>query len=106
MALSLTSCELVVWLLATYGMTIILSMSKIFRPIRIQVAHLNPTLGELVSCSMCCGFWIGAGISILGCQVVNPLLDGCIVSGFSWLFSSISNAAEVYVSKNIGGKCS
>lgn len=41
------------------GLTSIVTMSKLFQPIREFITVKNLFLGKLITCSMCSGFWIG-----------------------------------------------
>ena len=49
---------MVLWLLLTYGITLVITGSSIFRPIR----QLDPS--GLLKCPMCTGWWVGVGLSI------------------------------------------
>lgn len=74
------------------GITIIITQSKLFNPIRIFFCKINPNfLGILISCSLCTGFWSGVFTSLLFFSptlMINPstflffklLFDGSISS--------------------------
>ena len=51
------------WLpwLGGVGITLIVATGKIFAPLRDALTERKPTgwLGQLISCSMCLGFWVG-----------------------------------------------
>ena len=53
------------WLIGCIGITLIITTGKIFAPLRVYLkgfsVQYNPlrVLGELLSCSMCSGFWVG-----------------------------------------------
>lgn len=66
--------ELVIWILVSFGLTAIISISRLFRPIQ--------NLGTFFRCPQCIGFWVGLGLaygwkSITG----NIFLDACLSSG-------------------------
>jgi hypothetical protein len=52
------------WLLVTYGITLVITGSKIARPVR----NVFPAL---LACPMCTGWWVGLGLSLLGLGVVD-----------------------------------
>ncbi len=97
----------IVWCLAVFGATNILTVGAIFAPLRnfLQFKRKTQTLrkwklpGKLFNCPMCIGFWIGVlfGIMIwspsynlmfkseLCNQYWRMLFDGCLGSISSWL---------------------
>jgi hypothetical protein len=62
--------------LAGMGMTMIITMSKLFRPIQ--------KLGKFFKCSMCLGFWSGVFFGMV--YNSDPFILGCIVSivSYTW----------------------
>jgi len=54
-----------IFLLATIGLTLITTQSYIFRNIRETAKKLNPTLGKLLKCSQCSGFYFGIIIQFI-----------------------------------------
>ena len=102
--------SVVMWMLAVYGTALIISMSKIFEPIRIKLLYSKyttdsyngnitaverklPFLGKLVSCIMCMGFWSGVfwGYAFLdpmclveASQFLHLLFDGVLGCGSTW----------------------
>ena len=52
------------WVLASFGITTIVSVSKIFKPVRDFAETKSKFLGELLACSMCTGFWVGVFLSL------------------------------------------
>lgn len=82
--------NLLIFILASYGMTMMLVYGKIFEKIRPK--H------HLFHCTMCTGFWVGIFINIclniLNKNVFNNIilgsfLCGCISSGTSYILSKI-----------------
>lgn len=60
---------MIFWLFLTYGITLIITGSSIFRPIRQR----DPS--GLLRCPMCTGWWVGLGVSFafhLGPAVLMP----------------------------------
>ena len=83
---------LVYFILCSYGITQILVYGKIFS----QLRSLKGKLGELFSCPMCIGFWVGVflfGINGLTelfsfeYNLVNVLLLGSLSSGTSYILN-------------------
>ena len=66
----------------------ILTMSSLFEPVRDFIESKSEFLGELVSCPMCLGFWVGLTISVLDFQNYNPIYAGAITSLFSWIIAT------------------
>ena len=71
--------NLVYFVLAAYGLTQILVYGKLFNSIR----PTKGKLGELFSCPMCIGFWVGA------------FLFG--INGFTELFTFEYNIANLFI---------
>ena len=88
--------NLLAFILCAYGMTQILVYGKIFDSIR-------PTKGwwgELLSCAMCTGFWVGVFLWAINgftelftfdYTFVNFLICGWISSGTSYFISMLVN---------------
>lgn len=74
--------NLLILILASYGMTMILVYGKIFEPIRPKKYHF-------FKCTMCMGFWVGAFNWFLLDLPFNPFIAGCISSGTSYLLSRL-----------------
>ena len=82
---------IVVWALAVHGITQIVTVSRIARPVR-EVAP-SPRRA-LLSCPMCFGFWVGLALSLCGLSPLGPLVswpglaravvDGAAASGVAW----------------------
>lgn len=82
--------NLIIFILACYGMTMILVYGKIFNSIRPKY--------HMFHCTMCMGFWVGILVNLLmfkeKINIFNNLLtgsflSGCISSGTSYLLSRI-----------------
>jgi hypothetical protein len=86
--------NLLAFILACYGMTMILVYGSIFNNIRPK----NGFFGKLFKCTMCMGFWVGIFINIcmyilnkdvFDSIIFGSFLSGCISSGTSYFLSRI-----------------
>ena len=86
--------NLVWFVLAAYGLTQILVYGTIFDKVR----PTKGKLGELFSCPMCLGFWVGVFLWGINRQtelftfeytVANLLILGCVSSGTSYMLNMI-----------------
>lgn len=89
-----------IFLLASYGLTNIITSGKIFGGFRAFVNTHSESLGYFIKCPMCIGFWIGALLAILGgfrlidrnawtnqvaADVANAIVAGAAASGACWI---------------------
>lgn len=74
--------DLLLFILACYGMTMILVYGKIFEPIRPKKYHF-------FKCPMCMGFWVGMFMWFMMESPFNPFVAGCISSGTSYFISRL-----------------
>ncbi len=74
-------------ILGLAGLTIIISSGSIFDKPRAFISNKSKFLGELVSCPMCLGFWVGLIFAAL--FGINPIIIAGIVSLFSWGFFNV-----------------
>jgi hypothetical protein len=77
-----------------WAITNILVNGSIFDPLRIYLQVMYPTLGKLVTCMQCSGFWVGIlfGLFISSNQMVNPFMflleyEGYLFQTLTILFS-------------------
>jgi len=96
--------NLLLFILSSYGLTQILCYGKIFNSWRPTTGKL----GELFSCSMCTGFWVGVflgGIDpftqlfSLSTNLVDCALLGFISSGTSYLLDKIVSDEGIQIQK-------
>lgn len=87
--------SLIIFLLVSIGCTIIVTQSKLFKPLREISCKISPNFfGVLFSCSMCTGFWIGLFLSLIFFSptlMINPLLSIFIYPILDGFISSISS---------------
>jgi hypothetical protein len=102
--------ELLLWLIAAYGMTQIIVYGSIFQGFRDNVFKVGesgiPIIGSIfnfingiISCMMCCSTWVGFFMSYVvyspftELMGVNPYLsiffDGMLASGGVWAINTI-----------------
>ena len=73
--------NLLIFILACYGMTMILVYGKIFDSIRPNY--------HFFKCCLCMGFWVGIFNSFLINVKFNFFVAGCISAGTSYLLSRL-----------------
>lgn len=82
--------NLLIFILVAYGLTQILCYGKIFDRVRPKSGFF----GDLLSCSMCTGFWTGVFLWLLqpltklyhfDNSILTGFLLGCLSSGTSYL---------------------
>jgi len=72
------------WALTVIGITTIITQSSLFAPIRRGFE--NVTRSKFLRCPMCCGFWVGFGLSLfLRQDVYTAFLSGCASSAVNWI---------------------
>ena len=77
--------DLLAFILACYGMTMILVYGKIFNTVRPTTGFF----GDLLKCTMCTGFWVGIFNWFLFDLQFNLFVAGCISSGASYFLSHL-----------------
>ena len=73
------------FLLATIGLTFIVTQSKLFEPIRAFFGKIHNKLEYLLRCPMCFGFWAGIICYELKTHKIDLLLYGFISSFICYL---------------------
>lgn len=61
---------IILWALAAAGVTIIVTQSSLFLPLRTYLKRWEYP-GKLIKCPMCFGFWAGVLLSLLGLSLVR-----------------------------------
>ena len=86
--------SLLYFILSAYGLTQILVYGKIFNKIR----PTDGWLGELLSCPMCTGFWVGVFLWAVNSSttlfsfdhsLITGILLGCVSSGTSYVLNML-----------------
>jgi hypothetical protein len=96
--------DLLLFILVCFGLTQIVCYGKIFD----QVRPTEGKLGELFSCSMCTGFWVGFIISALEplfglfnlcSSPFDPILLGFLSSGTTYILDKIVSDEGIVIKK-------
>ena len=84
--------DLIVFLLASYGVTNIVTSGKIFERLREWVDRRSSIVGYWLHCPMCMGLWVGVSLSIAGLGAVSgigkirqDIISGFVASGWCWM---------------------
>ncbi len=80
--------DLIIFILASIGLTNIIVNSNIFKPVREWMELQSEALGELFGCVTCVGFWVGLFLPMFYFDMP------CLIGG---AISSISNYVFVVV---------
>lgn len=89
--------ELIIWILAAYGMTQILMYGSIFDKPREWIKRSSTFFGDLISCVMCTSTWVGFFLSLtffsptlelVSIPYSNFFFDGILASGSVWALNS------------------
>jgi hypothetical protein len=102
--------EILIWLVAAYGMSNIIVYGSIFQGLRNYISALGESgiplveqvfkfISDLISCMMCTSTWVGFFMSLTIFSPCSEFLklgtfssmffDGMLASGFVWGFNSI-----------------
>jgi hypothetical protein len=96
--------DLIFFVLSCFGLTQILCYGKIFDTVRPTTGKL----GELFSCSMCTGFWVGFALSALEplfglfdlCNSpFDPILLGFLSSGTTYILDKVVSDEGIMIKK-------
>jgi hypothetical protein len=87
------AAPMVLWLFLTYGVTLIVTGSRVAEPLRRLVLRI-PKFGYMIGCPMCFGWWVGLGLSLLGLGIAHgsplpawlvPIADAFCSSAWCWV---------------------
>lgn len=93
--------DLFIFILTGWGIVKIITDSFIFKTPRTIFSKIHPSIGYLIHCSQCSGFWVGLILSFIPQfsfvnlnnitlnYIVNGLVDGGIISGICYLLSAL-----------------
>lgn len=83
--------RLILFLLACYGVTNIITVSRLFEPLREWVKRRSEPWGRWIRCPMCIGVPVGLGWCLAGLspgsnlgRLGDPLAAAAISSGWCW----------------------
>lgn len=86
--------DFLIWTTTTFGISLVLTQSKILKSTRETILKYSEFFGTLVKCIMCLGFWIGLFYSLvfsigpnvgkINNIIVRSIFDGFASSGFVW----------------------
>lgn len=82
--------DLLLFCLVAFGITNIITVSKIGAPWRSLAAKIHTKLGELFHCPMCMGFWVGLGLSFWKSPTEVIFLDAILGSAAAWIIYCIT----------------
>jgi len=90
---------LLFWILAAYGMTSIIVWGSIFESTRTTIKKYSKFFGDLVSCTLCTGTWVGFFMSLVLGGLSNHFIqapwfvyfffDGMFTAGSVWALNAI-----------------
>ena len=90
--------ELIIWIIAAYGMSQILVFGSIFNKWRNWTIKNSKFFGDLIQCMMCISTWVGFFFSItffsptlefITIPYTNIFFDGMLASGGVWAMNAI-----------------
>ena len=90
--------EILIWILAAYGMSQILVYGSIFDKPRDWITEHSTFFGDLLGCMMCTSTWIGFFFSVTFYSptetmtmipYTNIFFDGMLASGSVWALNAI-----------------
>ena len=106
--------NILIFILACYGVTMLVVQSKITKPIRDFFIGKIELLHDLLSCMMCTGFWVGFIASIFFNYSITynaiggspnmiffRIFDGALMSCIIWLIYLIQLNLEIYVKSEL-----
>lgn len=90
--------ELIIWILAAYGMSQILVFGSIFETPREWITKHSTFFGDLLECMMCTSTWVGFFFSLtfysptesmIMFPYTNIFFDGMLASGSVWAINAM-----------------
>ena len=90
--------ELLIWILAAYGMSQIIVFGSIFDKPRTWITKKSKFFGDLLSCMMCTSTWVGFFFSLAFYSPTETMtmipythifFDGMLASGSVWGINAI-----------------
>lgn len=90
--------EILIWIIAAYGMSNILVYGSIFENLRDKIIIKSDFFGDLIQCMMCTSTWVGFFFSLVFFSPTESLVvipytniffDGMLASGGVWALNAI-----------------
>lgn len=92
----MSAMQLLLFIIISVGITNLLVNASILDNLRDYVKSKNTFIGNLISCMMCSGFWIGIFISFFSFNIF-PLYGGAIASVSSYIFGLLVDYLNVKI---------
>lgn len=90
---------LLFYIIAAYGMTSILVWGSIFESTRQRIKNHSKFFGDLISCTLCTGTWVGFFMSLFLGSIstqyfdtiwfINLFFDGMLTAGGVWALNAV-----------------
>ena len=90
--------EILIWIIAAYGMSNILVYGSIFENLRDKIIIKSDFFGDLIQCMMCTSTWVGFFFSLaffsptadlVVIPYTNLFFDGMLASGGVWALNAM-----------------
>lgn len=69
-------------MISAVGLTLIITSSKLFKPLREFVSKRSDFFGEMLGCAMCMGVWVGFAMSFITGEEWHTCFTVSLVSYF------------------------
>ncbi len=88
---------MLIYTLTALGGIYAVTGASLTRPVRVFVSALSPTLGTLLSCPPCAGFWLGFGLWPLYKPLwQNPFEAALATCAIGALWAAVQSLAGMY----------
>ncbi len=96
--------DLLIWILTCYGMSFIILWGSIFDAPRNWIKMRSTFFGDLLSCIVCTGTWVGFFMSIAlwspttqyfnSYWIINLLADGCLSAATCYIVNLLTEKLD------------
>lgn len=96
--------DLLIWILCCYGMSFIILWGSIFDKPRNWIKNHSTFFGDLLSCIVCTGTWVGFFMSIAlwspttqyfnSYWIINLLADGCLSAATCYIINLLTEKLD------------
>lgn len=80
--------DLVIFILACFGATTIITYSKLLEPLRDFAAWVHQSVKDFLCCALCVSFWVGFILSYTW-SFLHPVTGGLVSCGACWVIHVI-----------------